>query len=64
MYKKIAILNKEEKNGLYNYYFKIEKKDDKKKTLIIRVPIQGKREGYLNIYNLLELPSISKSKKN
>ena len=57
MYKKIDVLFKEEKNGEYNYYFKVEKKDDKKITLIIRVPTQGKREGYLYIYNILELPS-------
>ena len=57
MYKKVQIISKEEKNGKYNYYFKIEKKDDKKITLIIRVPTQGKREGYLNIYNILEIPS-------
>ena len=57
MYKKVQIISKEEKNGKYNYYFKIEKKDDKKITLIIRVPTQGKREGYLDIYNILEIPS-------
>ena len=56
MYKKAEIISKEEKNGVYNYYFKIEKKDDKKITLVIRVPTQKKREGFLNIYNILELP--------
>ena len=60
MYKKTPILFKEEKDGLYNYYFKIEKKDDKKITLIIRVPTQGKREGFVNIYNILELPTFPK----
>ncbi len=63
MYKKIEVLDKEEKNGVYHYYFKMEQKDEKQITLIIRVPVQGKREGYLNIYNILELPPL-KSKKN
>ena len=57
MYKKVPILFKEEKNGIYNYFFKIEKNDDKKVTLIIRVPTQGKNEGFLDIYNTLEIPS-------
>ena len=56
MYKKVPILFKEEKEGIFNYYFKIEKKDDKKLTLILRVPTQGKKEGFLNIYNILEFP--------
>ena len=56
MYKKVSILHKEEKDNIYNYYFKIEKNDDKKITLILRVPTQGKKEGFVNIYNILELP--------
>ena len=62
MYKKIPNIMKEEKNGIYNYYFKIEKKDDKRITLILRVPTHGEREGFLNIYNILELPPVPKIK--
>ena len=60
MYKKIPNIMKEEKNGIYNYYFKIEKKDDKRITLILRVPTQEVRKGFLNIYNILELPPVPK----
>ena len=62
MYKKIPKILKEEKKGIYNYYFKIEKSDDRKITLIIRVPTQGESKGFLNIYNILELPPIPKIK--
>ena len=62
MYKKVPNIFKEEKDGKYFYYFKIEKNDDKKITLIIRVPTQGKKEGFVNIYNLLELPMFQKVK--
>ena len=62
MYKKVPNIFKEEKDGKYFYYFKIEKNDDKKITLIIRVPTQGKKEGFVNIYNLLELPIFQKVK--
>ena len=64
MYKKVPILLKEEKDNIYNYYFKIEKNDDKKITLIIRVPTQGKKKGFLDIYNILELPTIRPKIKN
>ena len=60
MYKKVPVLIKEKKGDTYNYYFKIEKSDDKKITLIIRAPTQGKKEGFLNIENILELPSVPK----
>ena len=60
MYKKVPVLIKEKKGDVYNYYFKIEKLDDKKITLIIRAPTQGKKEGFLNIENILELPSVLK----
>ena len=61
MYKKVPILlYKEERNDIYNYYFKIEKNDNKKLTLILRVPTQGKKEGFLNIYNILEFPKFQK----
>jgi hypothetical protein len=60
MYKKVPVLIKEKKGDTYNYYFKIEKSNDKKITLIIRAPTQGKKEGFLNIENILELPSVPK----
>ena len=60
MYKKVPVLIKEKKGDVYNYYFKIEKSDDKKITLIIRAPTQGKKEGFLNIENILGLPSVPK----
>lgn len=60
MYKKVPVLIKEKKGAVYNYYFKIEKSDDKKITLIIRAPTQGKKEGFLNIENILKLPSVPK----
>ena len=60
MYKKVPVLIKEKKGDVYNYFFKIEKSDDKKITLIIRAPTQGKKEGFLNIENISELPSVPK----
>ena len=56
-YNKIKILSKEEndsdKNKIYTYRFKIERNDNKFETLLIKVPTQNKKEGFISIENFL-----------
>ena len=61
MYKKVRVLQKEKVGDEYVYYFKIDKKDNKNKTLILRVPILGVKNGYFTIENILQLPKFTKN---
>ena len=47
-----------------NYYFKINRKGKMKNTLIFRIPINGRKEGFITIENILESPKIVEKKKN
>ena len=47
-----------------NYYFKINRKGKMKNTLIFRIPINGRKEGFITIENILEPPKIVKKEKN
>ena len=60
IYKSVKILSKEnniDNNMIYTYYFKIEKQNDKDNTLMIKVPTQNKKEGFISIENILNLNS-------
>ena len=39
-----------------NYYFKIKREEKMENTLIFRIPINGRKEGYISIENFLEPP--------
>ena len=39
-----------------NYYFKIKREEKMENTLIFRIPINGRKEGYISIENILEPP--------
>ena len=39
-----------------NYYFKIKRKNKKMKTLLLRIPVNGRSEGSVSVENLLEFP--------
>ena len=57
-YKNVKIISKEnniDNNMIYTYYFKIEKQNDKDNTLMIKVPTQNKKEGFIAIENILNL---------
>ena len=47
-----------------NYYFKINRKGKMKNTLIFRIPINGRKEGFITIENILEPPKIVEKEKN
>ena len=58
IYKNVKIISKEnniDNNMIYTYYFKIEKQNDKDNTLMIKVPTQNKKEGFIAIENILNL---------
>ena len=47
-----------------NYYFKIKRREKMKNTLIFRIPINGRKEGFITIENILEPPKIVEKEKN
>ena len=57
-YKKINSILKENNNDEYTYHFKIERQNDKDNTLMIKIPIQKKKEGFINIENILNPKNI------
>ena len=55
-YKNIEILSKEKNkndNNVYTYYFKIESQNEKENTLMIKIPTQKIKEGFIGIENIL-----------
>ena len=63
-WEKIKLLHKEKPYNDINYYYEVERKDQKMKSLIIRVPTNGRREGSINIENILTLPDFNENEKN
>ena len=61
---KIKLLHKEKPYNDINYYYEVERKDQKMKSLILRVPTNGRREGSINIENILTLPDFNENEKN
>ena len=57
-YNKIEILSKNENDykddKIYIYQFKIERKDEKYNSLMIKVATQNKKEGFIGIENILK----------
>ena len=56
IYKTIKILSKEKDNydnKIYIYYFKIDRQKENDNTLMIKVPTQKKKEGFIGIENIL-----------
>ena len=55
VYTNVKILSKENNidNNMISYYFKIERQNDKDNTLMIKVPTQNKKEGFVAIENIL-----------
>ena len=56
IYKNIKILSKEKDNydnKIYIYYFKIDRQKENDNTLMIKVPNQNKKEGFIGIENIL-----------
>ena len=51
-WKKIEYKFKERQYDNRNYYYEVERKNDEMKTMLIRVPINGKNEGYITIENI------------
>ena len=51
---------KEKNYGDRNYYYKIKRLDEKMNTLLIRIPTNGRNEGYITIANDYALPVFGK----
>ena len=57
-WKKIDFLYKYNDSNSNMKYCEAERISDKMKTLILRVPTYGKREGYIMVSNILNLPNL------
>ena len=62
-WEKIKLLYKEKPYNDINYYYEVKRKEQTMKTLIIRIPTNGKREGSLMIENILALPKFNEQDK-
>ena len=51
---------KEKNYGDRNYYYKVKRIDDKMNTLLIRIPTNGRKEGYITVSNDYALPAFGK----
>ena len=51
-WEKIKYKYKEKQYGNRNYYYEINRKNEKTNTMLMRVPINGRNEGYITIENL------------
>ena len=51
-WEKIKYKYKEKHYGNRNYYYEINRKNEKTNTMLMRVPINGRNEGYITIENL------------
>ena len=55
----IKLLYKENPYTDINYYYEIKRKDDKMKTLVIRIPTNGNKEGSITVENIMALPDFT-----
>ena len=58
IYKKVEVLSKEKNkydNTKYLYFLKINKENENDNTLMIKVPTQRKKEGFISIENVLDI---------
>ena len=55
---------KEKTENDWNYYIKIKRRKEIKNTLILRIPVNDRKEGYITIGNILELPQREEKEKN
>ena len=63
-WKTIKILHKEKPYNDINYYVKIKRRKEKMNTLILRIPLNGRNEGSINIENILEFPDFDQNELN
>ena len=61
IFKNVKLLYKENSYNDINYYYEIKRKDDKMKTLVIRIPTNGNKEGSITIENILDIPDYKNS---
>ena len=60
-WKNIENIYKENEDRNYNYHLKIEKKDERMNTLLIRIPKYGNKEGYITVGNTYNVPKLDKN---
>ena len=60
-WKIIKFVHHEEKSEKdFNYYFKIKRRKQNMNTLLLRIPVNGRSEGFINIENILDFPEFDK----
>ena len=62
-WKNLALLYKEKMYSDMNYYFQVKGNNKKMNTLILRIPKNGKKEGFVSVENILELPDFNQKEK-
>ena len=60
----VKILHKEKPYNDINYYIKIKRKKKNMKTLVIRIPVNGRNEGTITAENIIDLPNFYTNEKN
>ena len=58
-WEEIKLLYKEKPYSDFNYYYEIHRTNKNMKTLIIRIPINGHKEGSITVENILKLPDFN-----
>ena len=60
-WKTIKFVHHEEKSEKnFDYYFKIKRRKGSMNTLLLRIPVNGRAEGSINIENILDFPEFDK----
>ena len=55
----LKLIHKEKPYSDINYYFKAERQNEKLKTLLLKIPTNGNKEGSITIENILNLPKFN-----
>ena len=58
-WEQIQLLYKEKPYSDFDYYYEIKRIDKNLKTLIIRIPVDGHKEGSITVENILKLPDFN-----
>ena len=60
-WKTMKLIRKEKNYNDFNYYFRIRRRKIKMNTVIIRIPLNGRNEGFISVENILDLPDFNKN---
>ena len=63
-WKNLNLLHEEKANSDIYYYYKIKRENNKMKSLLLRIPTNGKAKGSVTVENILNLPDFNEKDKN